>query len=228
LCIVALDTIHVLRHSKPLSRQTRGDLAAFLDFQACTNAVWDHKPVCAPEYEALGERLEHAGLEPWMAEYSCRLRELETRRPPVGGGLRCCHDVRLYREGVARLSLAVIAALALNAESVDDGIRATHCDGDVSTLFGMAMQCQIIDDVIDYRKDLRAGLPSFLTASASLRQSVAATAEAARAYGASGGRSAERAVFPLQVALDVLTMVTKLVVGVARAEGRTGSSGEAL
>lgn len=214
LCIVALDTIHVLRHSRPLSRRRRTELATFLDFQACTNAVWDRKPLCVAEYQALRQRLETAGLESWITEYLRRLHELETRRPSIGRDLRCVDAVRSYREAVVRLSLATITAIALNAERLEDGIRATYCDADVAALFRLAMQCQIIDDVIDYREDLSMGLPSFLTACAPLRQAIASTTEASRSYAAS--RSAGRPVFPLEAALYVLTAVTKLVVAVRR------------
>jgi hypothetical protein len=190
LCIVALDTLHVIRHSQPLSRHRRQELATLLDFQASTNAVWDRKPLCAEDYQAQRQRLEKAGLGPWIAEYAVRLRELETRRPPVGGDRRRFDEVRSYREAVARLSLATITAIALDAESLDEGIRATHDDGDVAALFQMAMQCQIIDDVVDYQDDLSAGLPSFLTASASLPQALSWTAEAARSYALVPGHSA--------------------------------------
>ena len=217
LCILALDTIHVLRRARPLCRQRRSELGMFLDFQACTNAAWDRKPLCAATHQALRLRLEQAGQESWITEYLCRLCELETRRPSVGGDLRHFDEVRAYREAVARLSLATIAAIALNAKSVEEAIRATYSDCDVAALFRMAMQCQIIDDVVDYTKDLSAGLPSFLTASASLPQAIALTAEAARSYGARPRGSAERGVFPLEAALHLLTWLTKLVVGVARA-----------
>ncbi len=220
LCIVALDTIHVLRYSQPLSRLRRQELGAFLDFQACTNALWDRKHLCAAEYLALRHRLEEAGLGIWITEYLNRLRELEARRPPVGGDSQRFDDVRSYREAVARLSLATIVAIALNAECLEDAIQATCCESDVAALFRMAMQCQIIDDVVDYEEDRSAGLPSFLTASASLPQAIALTADAARAYGPGPGRSAGDGVFPLQAALYLLTTLTTLVVAVA---GRRGA-----
>jgi hypothetical protein len=216
LCIVALDTIHVLRHWRPLSRQRRQELATFLDFQACTNAAWDRKDLCAAEYQALRRRLEKAGFGSWITEYLRRLREIETRRPSVGGESGRFHDARSYREAVVRLSLATIAAIALNAECIEEGLKATDCDSDVAALFHMAMQCQIIDDVIDYREDLSAGLPSFLTASASLPQAMALTAEAVRSHAASRAGTAGAGVFPLQVALYFITAVTTLVVGVVR------------
>jgi hypothetical protein len=216
LCIIALDTVHVLRYARPMPRSRCRQLAAFLDFQACTNAVWDDKDLCAPEYRALRQRLETDGLRMWITEYLSRLGELEMRRPAVGGDHRRFDEVRAYREGVARLSLATITAIALNAECLDEGIRATYCDRDVAALFRMAMQCQIIDDVIDYRQDLSAGLPSFLTASASMPQAIAWTADARRFYAASRGRSSRAGVFPLEAALRVMTLVTGVVVGVAR------------
>jgi hypothetical protein len=216
LCVIALDTVHVLRNARPLPRRRCRQLAAFLDFQACTNAVWDGKDLSAPEYRALRERLERVGLGVWITEYLSRLGQLETRRPSIGGDLQRFDDVRSYREAVARLSLATVAAIALNAECLDEGIRATYCDSDVAALFRMAMQCQIMDDVIDYKKDLSAGLPSFLTACASLPQAIALTANAVRFYAARREPSAGGGVFPLEAALHVITLVTKLVVGVAR------------
>jgi hypothetical protein len=216
LCIIALDTVHVLRTAQRLPRKRCKQVATFLDFQACTNAVWDGKYLCGAEYRSLRQRLEKAGLELWITEYLSRLGELESRRPSLGGDRQHFDDVRSYREAVVRLSLATITAIALKAECLDDAMRATDCDSDVAALFAMAMQCQIIDDVLDYREDLSAGLPSFLTAAASLPQAMALTAEAARSYAASREGSAGGGVFPLEVALCVITAVTKLVIAVAR------------
>jgi hypothetical protein len=215
LCIIALDTVHCLRNGRPLPRVRCAHLAAFLDFQACTNAFWDRKDLCVAQYRALQEELESAGLGMWITGYLTRVRELEMRRPSIGD-LQRFDDVRSYREAVARLSLATIVAIALNAECLDEGIRATHRDPDVSALFRMAMQCQIIDDVIDYRKDRAAGLPGFLTASASLPQAIALTADAVQLYAARHGRSAGGGAFPLEAALSSVTLAARLVVGVAR------------
>lgn len=215
LCVVALDTIHTLRHSHPLSRQRRNDLATFLDFQACTNAVWDRKPLCAAGYQALRRGVEQAGLETWKTEYLRRLGELESRRPTIGGERCRFAEARAYREEVVRLSLATIAAIALDAECLEDGIQATYCDGDVAALFRMAMHCQIVDDILDYREDLRAGLPSFLTGAASLADALTLTARAAQSYGRSRG-IAGGGVFPLAAALSAISAVTTLVVAAAR------------
>jgi hypothetical protein len=215
LCIIALDTLRVLRTSQPLSRTRTGELAALLDFQACTNAVWDHKDLSEAEYQALGWRLEQAGLGLWMGEYLSRLRELEGGRPSSGGDRRRFDEVRSYREAVARLSLATVAAIALNAHCLEEEIEATHCDSDVATLFRIVMQCQIIDDVLDYAEDVSARLPSFLTATRSLPQALDLTAAAARSYGAPIDLSSGRGLFPLRMALSAVTAVTTLLVHVA-------------
>jgi hypothetical protein len=228
LCIIALDTLHALRNGRRLPRRRCAQLGVFLDFQAGTNAAWDGKHLCAPAYRALRQRLETAGLGVWIAEYVSRLGELESRRPPVGGDRQRFEEVRSYREAVARLSLATVTAIALNAECLEEGIEATYGDSDVVALFRIAMQCQIMDDVIDYRKDLSMGLPSFLTASASLAQGMVWTADAVRIYAGNRGTPAGGGVFPLEAALHVITRVTGLVVGARRFGGvRTAAAGPA-
>ena len=213
LCIVALDTIHVLRYSQPLPRHRLRELAWLVDFQACTNAEWDGKPLSVAEHQMLRRRLDEAGLGSWAKEYCDRLQVLETLRPCPGGDRRRFDQVRSYREAVARLSLATITSIALqHAESLDEGLCETESDGNVAALFRLAMQCQIIDDLVDYRQDLTAGLPSFLTACASLAEAMTLTADAAQSYRKSHGRSMP--IFPLRAALAVVTAVTRLVVRV--------------
>jgi hypothetical protein len=206
LGIIALNTIHLLRHSRPLTGSRIRELAMFLDLEGCANADWDRKDLCAAEYQALRHRLEMAGLGLCIEEYLGRLRDLESHRPSIAGGQRF-DDAREYREGVARLSIATAAAIALNVESLDDAIQSTARDPDVGTLFRILMQCQIIDDVMDYKEDVEAGLPSFLTASASLSEAITLTAEAARSYAISD----RRAVLPLRIALSIVSAVTTLV-----------------
>lgn len=214
LAILALDTLHVLRTSRPLPRRKLHELALVLDFQACTNAAWDGKRLCPEEYRATLRRMEKAGLVPYVEDYLGRLRALEGRRPPLGGDRRNFDVVRAYREEVVRLSLATVTAIALDAESLEEAIRATRCDRDVHTLFRMALQCQVIDDILDYREDVAAGLPSFLSATASWSESMDLTAEAARSYGSSG-----QGVLPLRLALSLVSGVARLVVRLGRRRG---------
>jgi hypothetical protein len=213
LCVVALDTLHVLRHSSPLSRQRRAELSILLDFQACTNAAWDGKPLRSSEYQALRERLSAAGLAAWIHDYEERLRNLETARPAVGNSVHHFDAVCAYREAVVRLSLATAVGIALNARHIDEALAATDADCDVALLFHLAMQCQVIDDVLDYREDLASGLPGFMTA-APLPQALALTARAVRSYGR--GRPQGCGTLPLHLALYVLTAFAALSVRVAR------------
>jgi hypothetical protein len=209
LCIVALDTLHTLRDSRRMPRERITELAALLDFQACTNAFWDRKTFSETEYEAIRQTLENAGLKPLVEDDLGRLRELETTRPSIGGDHRRFDEVRSYREAVVRLSLATLTALALHRESLDEEIRTIQYDSDLDTLFRIAMQCQVIDDVVDYAEDLAAGLPSFLTACASAPLAMQLTASAVRSYGSS--RLSHEAVFPLRMALRVVTTLTKVL-----------------
>lgn len=203
LCIVALETIHVRRRSKAFTRRRREDMAILLDFQACMNAAWDDKPCRASEWQALRERLDAGGLAMWVEEYLERLRQLETGRPRVGGGVQRFDGVREYREAVVRLSLATLAGVALNMGHVDEAIEATRTDGDLAALVDLAMQCQVIDDVLDYREDAASGLPSFMTAMP-LPQALASTARVVQSHGR--GVTSTCAMLPFRLARCVLTV----------------------
>lgn len=236
LAIVALDTLHVLRYSQPLPRHRVRQVAWFIDFQGCANAAWDGKTLCEADYQRFQQQLVDAGLGPYVDEYLKRLQELESHRPATGGDQRRFEEVRTYREAVARLAVVTDAAVALNAEPRPEGIAAAECDNDIEMLFRVLMQCQIIDDVLDYRVDSSAGLPSFLTATSSLPDAIALTAETVRCYSPSLPtcepriasrelrtptrelRTAHRepAVLPVRLALWTVTVVTKVVVRMAK------------
>lgn len=203
LGVIALDTLHVLRRSRLLPRPKRREVALFLDFAGCMNAAWDRKQPCAEDYRAVRQRLEQAGLGSCLFDYLGRLQAIERWRPSLGGDHRRFDEVRAYREAVAGLTLATAAGIALGDGSLEDA--------DMDTLFRILMQCQIIDDVIDYQADRLAGLPSFLTAASTRHEAGALSAEAAQGYAAGGDRS----VLPLRLALWVASALTQLVVRVA-------------
>jgi hypothetical protein len=208
LGVIAFDMLHVLRYARPLPRAKVAGLSLFLDFQGCANAAWDHKRLCASDYDAIRSRLESYGLGACVAAYLSRLDALEGTRPSVNGGRRRFEDARSYREGVARLSLATAAAIALTPAGGDEDIREAYDDDDVAMLFRILMQCQVIDDVWDYADDAEAGLPSFLTVSRPLTDAVALTADAARSYAST---APARTLLPLRVALWVATAASALV-----------------
>lgn len=219
LAIMALDTVHALRRGRPIPRSRVDILARFLDFGACTNADCDRKPLCRIEYGSLLASLADAGVHKQVDDYLCQLRRLERKRPAVGGDQRRFDAVRSYREEVVRISLAAAGAVAMN-EPVDEVLRAIEYDGDMQALFRIALQCQVIDDVLDYARDWADGLPSFLTATGRLSESVALTAGAARAYGVSYGWSSHVTVWPLRAVLGVVTRITMAVVWTARWRSR--------
>ena len=207
LGVIALDTVHLLRYSRRLPRRQIRDAALFLDFAGCINAAWDRKQLCGAEYRTVRQRLDQAGLAPCLTDYLGRLQQIERWRPSIGGDHRRFDEVREYREAVAGLTLATAAAIALNDDDLEEP--------DMNALWCILMQCQIIDDVLDYPEDLSGGLPSFVTALADPRKALALAAEAVRSYAAGGTHAAGQAMLPLRVALAVVTVVTRLVVWVA-------------
>jgi hypothetical protein len=227
LCIVAFDTLHALGHGKRLPTPKIKTLAALLDFGACVNAALDHKAKRWHERRVTRQLLEDAGIGLSVADYLQRLGNLERGRPLPGGDRWQFHKVRLYREAVVRLSLGMVGTVARGNQCLDEALAATHEDGDLNLLFRIVMQCQIIDDVLDYAQDRSAKLPSFLTACQSLPQALELTRLAARAY-ADDHHVARRAdVFPLRAALYLMSMCAKLVVSLRfwfflrRSEGLT-------
>ncbi len=207
LCIVALDAVHARRHSRGMGRGRRRTIAAFLDFAACVNAEWDRKPFCREQHARNRRELARAGLTPLIDDYLARLAALEGARPVGAAAGGCFDDVRNYRERVAALSLAAAVAIAFGHTSLDDALRRTGRDPDVNTLLRLVMQCQVVDDVLDYRQDRAAGLPSFVTATPFAPECLRLTGAAVRSY-ASGARGAA----PFRAALAAASLVASFVV----------------
>jgi hypothetical protein len=216
LCVMAFDTLHMLRNSKRLPVPKLRMLSALLDFGACANAAFDHKNFCRKEFRATRQMLQDAGIRPAMVEFIRRLRELERRRPSPGGDHWQFQKVGSYRESVVRLSLGMVFTTATDNQCLDDGIRATYCDEFLEILFRIVMQCQIIDDVLDYAKDVSAGLPSFLTASKSLPQAFELTRLAALGYADDRDLPRSGDVYPLRLALMLVSACAKLVILLGR------------
>jgi hypothetical protein len=228
LCIMAFDTLHMLRHAKPLPTPKLRMLAALLDFGACTNAAFDNKACCLHEFRITLQLLEEAGIRSSVVEYLRRLRDLESRRPLPGGDYWQFQKVSLYREAVVRLSLGMVATTANGNQCLDEGIRATYCDVDLNILFRIVMHCQIIDDVLDYSKDISAGLPSFLTASKSLPQAFELTRLAVHGYADDRDLPRTGDLFPLRSALFLVSTCAKLAIVFGRWRQRTRAYGPRL
>jgi hypothetical protein len=191
-------------------------LAALLDFGACTNAMFDNKDYCRKEIRLTRQILDEAGLNSFVEESLRRLGELERRRPSPLEDDWQFHKVRFYREAVVRLWLGIVATAAIGNHCIDEGIRATYCDDDLKILFRIVMQCQIIDDVLDYSKDMSAGLPSFLTASESPPEAIKLTHQAAFGYADNRDLPRSDDVFPLRIALFFASTCAKLMIQLGR------------
>ena len=212
LCVMAFDALHQLRYSKPLPVATHRVLAALLDFGACTNAIFDDKEYSRKELELTRQILDEAGLHSIVEAVLRQLSDLEGRRPSPFGDDRRFHDARSYREAVARLWLRTVAATAAGSRALEDGSLATYGDDVLEILFRIVMQCQIIDDVLDYSRDASAGLPSFLTASASLPEAIERTHQAACEYAHHRDLPRSADVFPLRTALGTASICAKLLI----------------
>jgi hypothetical protein len=216
LCVMAFDALHQRRYSKPLPAATQRVLAALLDFGACTNAIFDEKVYRRKELELTRQILDEAGLHSMVEEVLRRLADLEGRRPSPFGDDRQFHEARSYREAVARLWLGTVAATAAGSRCLEEGILATYADDVLELLFRIVMQCQIIDDVLDYSRDASAGLPSFLTASASLPDAIERTHQAACEYAHHRDVPRSDDVLPLRAALGIASTCAKLMIRLGR------------
>jgi hypothetical protein len=212
LCIIAFDTLHTLRDARAMPRPRLKVLADLLDFGACANASLDGKKFCERAHDEARQRLRDAGLGSLVEDYVSELQLLESRRPAPRGDHGTFTEVRAYRESVARLSLEVIAAAAESREAAQLVRVSVHGDDGLEILFRIVMQCQIVDDVLDYTKDVSAGLPGFLTASASLSQALEWTARASHDYSQRRDLALCGDLFPLRMALLAVSAVTRRIV----------------
>lgn len=160
--------------------------------------------------------LDDAGFRPSAEEYWRRIQNIERQRPNAGGQPISFSIAKAYREEVVELSLGVLTTAAFGLEFVNDGIQVVRTDPDLAIIFRIVVQCQVIDDVVDYSKDVAAGLPSFLTSSESLQQAFELTAQASRNYSDLKSVSRSAHVLPFQIALVVVSVIAKIVMTLAR------------
>lgn len=210
LCLMAFDTVHVLRTSQRITVQKIRELAALLDFGAYANDYYDGKQFSFEKYQMTRRLLKAHDSELVVREYLHCLRELEKQRPATGGDDRRHFQAQLYREAVVRLSLGMLAAASLEEMTVEEGIEATHQAADLELLYRIVMLCQVIDDVIDYRQDADAGLPGLMTSHATLDRALKLTSRAAKRYADQRSLSASPALFPFRLALWGVATLTRI------------------
>jgi hypothetical protein len=156
-CVAAFD-FAARAGGRPLDREKRRALGCLLDLGALINDHFDQHQFCKHTYRRLRRQLTaDAGARAVYREYFRQVRQAERNRPRLSGRENLLREVAGYREKVVRLSLAALAAIAFGRTEIVDGAFP-------ASLFAPVMLIQICDDLLDWRKDLRAGLPTFVTA----------------------------------------------------------------
>jgi hypothetical protein len=157
LCVAAFDFAAPTEGHR-LDREKRRALSCLLDLGALINDHFDQHRFCKRSYRGLRKQLAANGTaRNAYRAYFRQLRQAERSRPRLRFPRRegILKNVADYRENVARLSLSALAAIAF-----DRPCTLTGCPH----LFALVMLIQICDDILDWRKDWSAGLPTFVTA----------------------------------------------------------------
>lgn len=213
LCIMAYDMVHVMDRSHPLSRDKVRLLANVLDLAACVNSAVDGKRFDSSAYKYNRVCIERAGVGKLIDDFVVRLGEIEVRSRRMVQGSQACENARVYREAVVRLNMGVLAAVAFDLRSLDEGINCTHHQN-ISLLLKIVMLMQVIDDILDYRDDLAKGLPSFLTM-VELPDSLQQVTFAVDAYSNYEESRSTEGCYPFRLALGCVGKITWLAVKAA-------------
>jgi hypothetical protein len=169
LCVAALDYI-ARTDGQQLDRKKRMSLNCVMNLGALMNDHFDQHDFSKRDYRKLRKQL--AADETARAVYRVyfrKLRQMERNRPRLEtpGRENLANEVAGYRENVVRLSLSALAAIALpKPEGADRlGSQAFYREeGYIQHLFTLVMLIQICDDLLDWRRDWRTGLPTYVTA----------------------------------------------------------------
>ena len=156
-CVAAFD-FAARAGGRPLDREKRRALGCLLDFGAAHQRPFRPAPILQAHVPqtpaATNGRRRFAGrlsrILPSGAASRAESAATFGPREPFAGSRRLSRKV-------VRLSLAALAAIAFGRTEIVDGVLP-------ASLFALVMLIQICDDLLDWRKDLRAGLPTFVTA----------------------------------------------------------------
>jgi hypothetical protein len=169
LCVVAFDFM-ARADGKRLEPDKRRALSCLLDLGALINDHFDQHRFCRCSYRTLRKQLcVDETVRTAYRVYFRELRQAERNRPR----LRLArHDDILresaeYRERVVRISLSALAAVAFGrpyGDTAEARQTSPAIDACLPHVFALVMLIQICDDLIDWRRDWRAGLPTFVTA----------------------------------------------------------------
>jgi hypothetical protein len=166
LCIAAFEFLARLQGRK-LGRPRRLAMANACDFGSLRDDYYDHRGLDASEYRLLRLELRRTAPESATSRYIRELRQAERGRPVLSasnsegvggvggvGGVNAVSAVMEYRASVLDLSLRWMQEISgLSVEAVR-----------LEVLLNLVNLMQIADDVLDWKEDLAAGCPSYVTA----------------------------------------------------------------
>lgn len=156
--LIAIDA--VLRgRGKSLKPDQRRAVIEAMELGALLNDRFDGDLYPKQKLRSAVSWFQNSSSRELVKNYAKLLRHYERDRPQREEGLTA---ITRYRENVNRLSLAMLWALATNT-SLESAQREVHSDNSLQLLFRIIMQCQLIDDVLDIRKDRLRSLPSLAT-----------------------------------------------------------------
>jgi len=156
--VIAIDAVLRGRGKSLKSAQRRAVIEA-MELGALLNDRFDGDLYPAQALRSAVSWFRNSSSRELVKNYAKLLRLYERGRPQREEGLAA---ITSYRENVNRLSLAMLWALASDT-SLEAAQREIHSDNSLQLLFRIIMQCQLIDDVLDIRKDRLQRLPSFAT-----------------------------------------------------------------
>ena len=156
-CIAAFEFLARLRGGT-LGKRRRLAMAFACDFGSLCDDYYDHRRLDASEYRSLRCELRRMAPEADTSRYLRELRQAERGRPILSSGHRGVAGVEnaviAYRSSVLNLSLRWMQEISgLSVETVKFDV-----------LLSLVGLMQIADDVLDWKEDLAAKCPSYVTA----------------------------------------------------------------
>jgi hypothetical protein len=153
-CIAAFEFLARLRGGT-LGKRRRLAMALACDFGSLCDDHYDHRPFDASQYRSLRRELRRMAPEAATSRYIRRLRQAERGRPILSASSPgIANAVIAYRTSVLDLSLRWMQEIS--------GLSVEGVNFDV--LLSLVGLMQIADDVLDWKDDLAAGCPSYVTA----------------------------------------------------------------
>lgn len=170
-CIIAFEYLARLSGSS-LDKRRRLAIAHACDFGSLRDEYYDEAVLDLVEYRSLRRNLREIAPEPATIHYIRRLRAAERGRPALSPGIAFATGA--YRKSVIELSLRWMERIS--------GVAVGPAQ--FSAIVDLVCLMQLADDLLDWKEDLAARCPSYVTAlllqppSAGVTEALRATAKA--------------------------------------------------